>query len=260
MTAMNVIFGPMFSGKSTELIRRMKRYQIAKHDCLLIKYANDDRYDKTDVVTHDRQSLPALMAMELTQMKEKALKVEVIGIDEGQFFPDVSDFCEDMANKGKVVIVAALDGTFQRVGFGRILELVPLAESVVKLQAVCVICYCNASYTKRIGNEKEDLPSSRNGDKNVQEQVGNRNNEVKHIKKVRWAFIAKCYTHHKIVELIGGSDKYMAVCRDCYFDKFPTRRSPMKRCNMNVETTMVKCSSPIKRYLFANENSNNCSP
>nr|CAD7594872.1 unnamed protein product [Timema genevievae] len=133
----------------------MKRYQIAKHDCLLIKYANDDRYDKTDVVTHDRQSLPAVMAMELTEMKEKALKVEVIGIDEGQFFPDVSDFCEDMANKGKVVIVAALDGTFQRVGFGRILELVPLAESVVKLQAVCVICYCNASYTKRIGNEKE---------------------------------------------------------------------------------------------------------
>nr|CAD7268807.1 unnamed protein product [Timema shepardi] len=60
-----------------------------------------------------------------------------------------------MANEGKVVIVAALDGTFQRVGFGRILELVPLAESVVKLQAVCVICYSNASYTKRIGNEKE---------------------------------------------------------------------------------------------------------
>nr|CAD7429335.1 unnamed protein product [Timema monikensis] len=212
-----VIFGPMFSGKSTELIRRLRRYQIAKHDCLLIKYANDDRYDKTDVVTHDKQSLPAVMAMELTKLKEKALQVEVIGIDEGQFFPDVSDFCEDMANKGKVVIVAALDGTFQRVGFGRILELVPLAESVVKLQAVCVICYCNASYTKRIGNEKE-------------------------------------------IELIGGADKYMAVCRSCYFDKSPTRRSPLKRCNTNVETAMVKCSSPIKRSLFASENSNSCSP
>ncbi|PIO23751.1 hypothetical protein AB205_0191630 [Aquarana catesbeiana] len=73
-------------------------------------------------------------------------------------FPDVVEFCEEMANKGKTVIVAALDGTFQRKPFGDILNLVPLAESVVKLNAVCMECYREASYTKRLGAEKEVRP------------------------------------------------------------------------------------------------------
>ncbi|XP_010006981.1 PREDICTED: thymidine kinase, cytosolic-like [Chaetura pelagica] len=70
-------------------------------------------------------------------------------------FPDIVDFCEMMANAGKTVIVAALDGTFQRKAFGSILNLVPLAESVVKLNAVCMECYREASYTKRLGAERE---------------------------------------------------------------------------------------------------------
>uniref|UniRef100_A0A8C3RPY5 Thymidine kinase n=1 Tax=Chelydra serpentina TaxID=8475 RepID=A0A8C3RPY5_CHESE len=72
-----------------------------------------------------------------------------------QFFPDIVEFCEAMANVGKTVIVAALDGTFQRKAFGSILNLVPLAESVVKLNAVCMECYREASYTKRLGAERE---------------------------------------------------------------------------------------------------------
>jgi thymidine kinase len=63
------------------------------------------------------------------------------------------DCCEELANIGKIVIVAALDGTFQRVGFGDILNLIPLAENVVKLSAVCMVCFGNAAFTKRIGNE-----------------------------------------------------------------------------------------------------------
>ena len=70
-------------------------------------------------------------------------------------FPDIVDFCEMMANEGKTVIVAALDGTFQRKAFGSILNLVPLAESVVKLTAVCMECFREAAYTKRLGLEKE---------------------------------------------------------------------------------------------------------
>lgn len=70
-------------------------------------------------------------------------------------FTDIVSFSEEMANLGKIIIVAALDGTFQRTGFGDILNLVPLAESVVKLTAVCMSCFADASYTKRIGNEKE---------------------------------------------------------------------------------------------------------
>ena len=99
--------------------------------------------------------------------------VDVIGIDEGQFFPDIVSFCERMANQGKIVIVAALDGTFLREGFGNVLNLLPVAEQVTKLNAICHHCMRDAAFTKRIGTEKE-------------------------------------------IELIGGSDKYVAVCRACY--------------------------------------------
>ena len=72
------------------------------------------------------------------EVKEKAEEFEIIGIDEGQFFENLVPFCEEMANTGKCVIVAALDGTFERKPFGSVLELIPLSESVTKLDAVCV--------------------------------------------------------------------------------------------------------------------------
>ncbi|KAJ8263878.1 hypothetical protein GJAV_G00142440 [Gymnothorax javanicus] len=168
-----VIFGPMFSGKSTELMRRVRRFQIAQYQCLVIKYAKDTRYSDSDMATHDKYTMPAVSANRLNDVLQMALDAAVIGIDEGQFFPDTVEFCEDMANRGKIIIVAALDGTFQRKPFGNILCLVPLAESVVKLNAVCMQCYREAAYTKRLGAETE-------------------------------------------VEVIGGADKYHAVCRICY--------------------------------------------
>ncbi|XP_076879689.1 thymidine kinase, cytosolic [Brachyhypopomus gauderio] len=168
-----VIFGPMFSGKSTELMRRVRRFQIAQYCCLVIKYAKDVRYSDKGMSTHDRNTMDAVPANCLIDVRPVALDASVIGIDEGQFFPDVVEFSEEMANLGKTVIVAALDGTFQRKPFGSILNLVPLAESVVKLNAVCMQCFKEAAYTKRLGAEKE-------------------------------------------VEVIGGADKYHAVCRECY--------------------------------------------
>jgi thymidine kinase len=80
-----VIFGPMFSGKTTELIRRLKRYQIAKYKCLILKYANDDRYSASDIVSHDHQSLVAISARQIMDIRFKALEYDVVGIDEGQF-------------------------------------------------------------------------------------------------------------------------------------------------------------------------------
>ena len=77
----------------------------------------------------------------------------MIGIDEGQFFPDLVEFCEAMANYGKIVIVAALDGTFQMKPFGNVLDLIAVAESVVKLNAVCMLCHRTASFTRRLGTE-----------------------------------------------------------------------------------------------------------
>ncbi|KAF6097664.1 thymidine kinase 1 [Phyllostomus discolor] len=161
--------------RSTELMRRVQRFQIAQYKCLVIKYAKDTRYSNL-FSTHDRNTMEALPACQLRDTTQEALGVDVIGIDEGQFFPDIVEFSEAMANSGKTVIVAALDGTFQRKAFGAILNLVPLAESVVKLNAVCMECFREAAYTKRLGLEKE-------------------------------------------VEVIGGADKYHAVCRLCYFQK-----------------------------------------
>ncbi|XP_010081482.1 PREDICTED: thymidine kinase, cytosolic [Pterocles gutturalis] len=113
------------------------------------------RYSTSGVSTHDKSTMEALPASLLRDVYQEALSSSVIGIDEGQFFPDIVEFCEKMANAGKTVIVAALDGTFQRKAFGSILNLVPLAESVVKLNAVCMECYREASYTKRLGTERE---------------------------------------------------------------------------------------------------------
>jgi len=145
-----VIFGPMFSGKTTELLRRIKRYQVATYNCLVIKYENDKRYVDNGVSTHDRQTYKAISCSKLMDIFHHALKYEVIGVDEGQFFPDVVKFCEEMAKHQKIVVVAALDGDFQRKPFGNILELVPFAESVVKLNAVCMNCYGEGSFTKRL--------------------------------------------------------------------------------------------------------------
>jgi len=152
-----IIFGPMFSGKSTELIRRVRRYDIAGHDCLMVKYARDNRYSQAEeVVTHDRNSWKAVSTEKLGNIcEEKVQNCSVIGIDEGQFFSDVVEFSEKMANQGKVVIVAALDGTFERKGFNNILNLVPYAESVVKLSAVCNYCKCEAHFTKRTSDDTE---------------------------------------------------------------------------------------------------------
>ncbi|XP_051939339.1 thymidine kinase, cytosolic [Hippocampus zosterae] len=205
-----VIFGPMFSGKSTELMRRVRRFQIAQYSCLLIKYAKDTRYSDFGVATHDKNTMEAVPANCLRDVQSLALQSSVIGIDEGQFFPDTVEFCEEMANLGKTIIVAALDGTFQRRPFGNILNLVPLAESVVKLHAVCMQCYKEAAYTKRIGAEKE-------------------------------------------VEVIGGADKYQAVCRKCYGHLMATKenRPPLRDETPQNALHGKVVDSGIPRKLFS---------
>lgn len=149
-----LIIGPMFSGKSTELIRRVRCYQIAQYKCVTIKYSNDNRYG-TGLWTHDKNNFAALEVTKLCDVLEAITDFSVIGIDEGQFFPDIVEFCERMANEGKIVIVAALDGTFQRRPFNNILNLIPLSEMVVKLTAVCMKCFKEASFSKRLGAETE---------------------------------------------------------------------------------------------------------
>jgi len=153
--SIQIILGPMFSGKTTELLRRIRRYSVSQRKCMLIKYDKDMRYDAEQVATHDKYMMQATPASRLFNEKEKAMGCQVIGIDEGQFFPDLVEFCEEMANAGKTVIVAALDGTFERKPFGRIPELIPLAEDVVKLRAICMKCFEEAPFSQRISAETE---------------------------------------------------------------------------------------------------------
>jgi thymidine kinase len=162
----------MFSGKSTELLRRMRRYACAQYNCVVIKYKQDIRYSDEQMATHDRQTMPAFPCMKLAELPDPE-SYDCIGIDEGQFFPDLVSFCEEMANLGKVLVVAALDGTFQRKSFNSVLDLIPLAEDVIKLSAVCMTCHRPAAFSKRIVNDSA-------------------------------------------VEVIGGADKYISVCRACF--------------------------------------------
>ncbi|ABI99059.1 thymidine kinase [Deerpox virus W-1170-84] len=151
-----LILGPMFSGKSTELIRLLRRYQLAKYKCNIIKYSKDDRYGNDEFLyTHDKLSIPAISSKTLNEAYSHIIDVDVIGIDEGQFFPDIVNFSESMANIGKIVIIAALDGTYKRSPFNDILQLIPLSEKVIKLNAVCMNCCGEASFSKRISDEKE---------------------------------------------------------------------------------------------------------
>ncbi|KAJ6238087.1 thymidine kinase [Anaeramoeba flamelloides] len=151
-----LVLGPMFGGKSSELLKRIRRHSIAKKTCTVVKFARDTRYSVDKCSTHDKVMMDAVPCTgKLFDIGEKVKNHDIIGIDEGQFFEDVVEFSEHMANLGKIVIIAALDGTFERKPFGRVLELVSKSEEVIKLNAVCTITYKDAAFTKRTSQEKD---------------------------------------------------------------------------------------------------------
>jgi thymidine kinase len=149
--SISLILGCMFASKSTALLGRMRRVQHAHKKTLLIKFAADMRYHSTLMSTHDRSMAEALPVSTLAEVDDNLINaVDAIFIDEGSFFPDLIIFCEKWANSGKEVTVASLDGTSNREPFGQICELVPLAERVDKLTAVCMCCRVkDASFTIR---------------------------------------------------------------------------------------------------------------
>ena len=144
-----LILGPMFAGKSTELLRRMRRLEISGKQILSVKYAADTRYKSDAISTHDNIVRSAVSCKMLSELDQMWRNYDVIGIDEGQFFEDVVQFSENAANDGKIVILSALNGTWKRSGWTNILELVPKCEKVKKLSAICKICSYNADFTFR---------------------------------------------------------------------------------------------------------------
>eukprot|EP00035_Acanthoeca_spectabilis_P035607 m.35526 g.35526 ORF g.35526 m.35526 type:complete len:295 (+) comp7451_c0_seq1:210-1094(+) len=151
-----LIMGPMFAGKSTELVRRLKRYMYANLNCVVLKHNIDHRFTDREaevgyLSTHDNVNvMQAHRVHRLRDAKTVLEDADVIGIDEGQFFDDLVPFCDEAAEEGKVVIVSALDGTFLRTPFGSVGELIPKCESVVKLTAVCAECGDSAPFSARL--------------------------------------------------------------------------------------------------------------
>lgn len=145
-----VISGSMFSGKTEELIRRLKRARIAKQKVEIFKPNLDRRYDETNVVSHDSNFVQSIPVESSKRILEVANDVEVIGIDEAQFFDDeLPAVCETLANRGIRVIVAGLDMDYLGKPFGPIPQLMAIAEYVKKVHAICMLCGNLAHHSHR---------------------------------------------------------------------------------------------------------------
>ena len=147
-----MVVGPMYSGKSEELIRRLKRAKIAKQEVIVFKPSIDNRYSQDDVVSHSGVAIQAIAIDDLGKIEDYITPdTQVVGFDEVQFFEKgIIDVAIKLADKGIRVICAGLDMDFKAVPFGVIPELLARAEFIDKLQAVCVKCGDPATRTQRI--------------------------------------------------------------------------------------------------------------
>jgi thymidine kinase len=153
--SIEVIAGSMFSGKTEELIRRLKRARIAGLKVEIFKPAIDTRYSHNLVVSHDENSITSTPVENAAMILLLASDVDVIGVDEAQFFDDaIVEVCCKMANKGVRVVVAGLDMDFAGNPFGPMPALMSTAEYVTKVHAICVDCGNLANYSFRTGEEK----------------------------------------------------------------------------------------------------------
>jgi thymidine kinase len=148
--SINLIVGPMFAGKSSELLRLCRRSSIAKKSCVLIKSNIDNRYSDNSVTTHDGVTHVCITGTTLAELEEQIMSFDKIYIDEGQFFSDILETSENWASYGKDITIAALDGDFNRNAFGNIPLLMSKAETVVKLTAICDSCSQNAAFTMKL--------------------------------------------------------------------------------------------------------------
>ena len=155
--SVEVICGSMFSGKTEELIRRMKRAQFAKQKIIIYKPAIDVRYSVKEVVSHDAHKIPSTPINDAKLML-KAIedKVEVVGIDEAQFFDSsLLEVVTELANNGIRVIAAGLDTDFLGKPFGPIPALMAIAEDVQKVHAICVKCGSPAQHSHRLSRSSQ---------------------------------------------------------------------------------------------------------
>lgn len=158
-----LIIGPMFSGKTTELLRYAKIAKSISLKVLVVNHAFDTRC-KSEIQTHDGVQLNAIKSKTLNDIDPS--QYDVVCIDEGQFFNDLKDFIIKNERCNTKLYISALDGDFARNPFGKILDIIPLVQNVKKLKAMCTIC-CNgvkASFTKRKSNSTEVISVGASGE------------------------------------------------------------------------------------------------
>jgi thymidine kinase len=177
---LEVICGPMFSGKSEEMIRRLRRAEIAGQRVVIFKPRIDDRFDASDVVSHAGARMRGVSVGSVGELVARARSFEVVGIDEVQFFePAIVPAALELADSGTRVVAAGLDQDFRRLPFGPIRDLLSHAEFVDKLQAVCHRCGGPATTTQRLVDGR---PAPYSGETVV----------------------------------VGAAEQYEARCRDCH--------------------------------------------
>ena len=173
---LNLVIGPMFSGKSTELLRIYNKYK-RNYKIIVINHKKDTRYGENTVNTHNNDSIVSINVNNLENINiiKKINSFDIILIDEGQFFDDLYIFCKNIVdNFKKIIYIFGLSGDTNREKFGQILDIIPICDNITHLKSICNICsHINAPFTLRKTNNKDQL-------------------------------------------LVGGSDEYMAVCRVCW--------------------------------------------
>lgn len=191
---LEIVVGPMFSGKTSYIVEMYKQCKFCQISVAVINHSIDNRYDDNLMSTHDKVKIPCIKTEKLmdlyldreidlsedldtiprTQDKFKIGLSEVILINEGQFFDDLEEFVKLMLSRGKKIYVSGLDGDFERKKFGQILDLIPLCDKVTKLTSLCSLCKdgTRAIFSKRLTSET--------------------------------------------VQTVVGSDNYIPVCRSCY--------------------------------------------
>ena len=185
MTHLDIIIGPMFAGKSCELIRRIRLLKVLKKEYIVIKPLIDNRYDNlcesNMIVSHNFDKIHCIQLETLNDIFNKCnlTNINTIFIDEGQFFPDLKVHVLDLVENKKInVVVTGLDGDSNRNKFGQILDLIPFSNSCIKINAMCIICL-------------DETPAPFSFRKN-----DNNNNQI----------------------LIGSGDSYMSLCRKHYLE------------------------------------------
>ena len=153
-----VIMGPMFSGKSTRLIEIIRKYIYKAKKTIMIKFHADKRYsNKSEVVTHDLVKYDSIECQNLLNSFDILKNYDVIGIDEGQFFPDLVEACEKLSLLKKIVIVAALNGDFRREPFQVVSRLLSKADKIKLMKAYCFNCHKDAKFSLRIVQSNETV-------------------------------------------------------------------------------------------------------